>query len=276
MAETTEHVETNAAVTEEAYVGRKNAGVLIPGEACAEEQASELDLLRPDAGRNVDGSADLVQTNVAARENALVACIVEASRLSEDVRRDELALHHENQKSRAIHANIFDGLRCRVYLGEGTFVQYLAAFGYSAEGPYTWASSRTNPRLHITLKGHEILDLHRVYNLDVYLELEGVGQVKWLAPRRLQELKEGWHGPLKELIGQDKYSAIFGETPFAHMGGPPGTSSRLTNWCASFTHATNERRLPPLQVARALKFLHDGRRCEVVATPSGDGRHEAG
>eukprot|EP00747_Dinoflagellata_sp_TGD_P194884 gnl/TRDRNA2_/TRDRNA2_62842_c0_seq1.p1 gnl/TRDRNA2_/TRDRNA2_62842_c0~~gnl/TRDRNA2_/TRDRNA2_62842_c0_seq1.p1 ORF type:complete len:248 (+),score=28.26 gnl/TRDRNA2_/TRDRNA2_62842_c0_seq1:2-745(+) len=239
------------------------------GETCAEPQASELDCLRPDAGRNLDGSVDVEQTNMAARKNALVICTVEANRSSAD--RDDAVPQHENQNSRPLHANIFDGLRCRVFLEDGTVVQYLAAFGYSAEGPYTWTSSRMNPQLHITLKGHEILDLHRVYNLDVSLKLEGAGQVKWLAPRRLKELKEGWHGPMKELIGQENYSAIFGETPFARMGGVPGTSSRLTNWCASFTHATNELRLPPLQVARTLKFIHDGRRREVVVTPSGSG-----
>merc|ERR1712216_360652 len=47
----------------------------------------------------------------------------------------------------------------------------------------------------------------------------------------------------------------FGQTPFAHHAGPPGTTARLRKWFASLARCINACALSPASVANILRLL---------------------
>eukprot|EP00444_Apocalathium_aciculiferum_P001701 CAMPEP_0183399272 /NCGR_PEP_ID=MMETSP0370-20130417/11824_1 /TAXON_ID=268820 /ORGANISM="Peridinium aciculiferum, Strain PAER-2" /LENGTH=327 /DNA_ID=CAMNT_0025580401 /DNA_START=18 /DNA_END=1001 /DNA_ORIENTATION=- len=80
-------------------------------------------------------------------------------------------------------------------------------------------------------------------------------EMKWRSPRRLVQLRECLHDPVKDSLGDD-YPRYFGETPFAKHGAPRGTTQRLAAWLAKLTELVNAGTLPPNLLARTLVFLH--------------------
>mmetsp|Transcript_139417 Transcript_139417/g.445916 ORF Transcript_139417/g.445916 Transcript_139417/m.445916 type:complete len:319 (+) Transcript_139417:73-1029(+) len=79
-------------------------------------------------------------------------------------------------------------------------------------------------------------------------------EMKWRAPRRLAQIRECLHDPIKACLG-DGYAKHFGETPFAKIGAPRGTTARLAAWLSKLAELVNEGALPPSLVARTLVFL---------------------
>lgn len=115
------------------------------------------------------------------------------------------------------------------------------------------------PMLRLGVQGHEA-EQHRFYAVDVQLQLGGKGQVmQWRAPRRLTELRNGLHDPVKRALGPQEYDRFFGRSPFARSGRPPGTTARLDAWCAALADCVNAGGAPPAVLAQVVQFLADRR-----------------
>ena len=96
--------------------------------------------------------------------------------------------------------------------------------------------------------------------------------MKWTAPRRLHQLREGLHDPVKSDLGEG-YAGLFGNTPFAMMGRPIGTTERLSEWLKTLASAINSGKLKPALVARTLFFLRGPP--EVEKSRASGGRDES-
>eukprot|EP00418_Pyrodinium_bahamense_P034041 CAMPEP_0179137234 /NCGR_PEP_ID=MMETSP0796-20121207/65457_1 /TAXON_ID=73915 /ORGANISM="Pyrodinium bahamense, Strain pbaha01" /LENGTH=252 /DNA_ID=CAMNT_0020836403 /DNA_START=30 /DNA_END=785 /DNA_ORIENTATION=+ len=160
---------------------------------------------------------------------------------------------------RAIDA-VFQGWRCPISLSRSTLVPYLAAYGYAAVDADTWGEVEQWPVLEVQVLGHRAVDLHRMYLLQCSLELGGAGLLRWVAPRRLLDLREDLHDRVKLALGDKVYEHFFAGAPFARRGGPPGTTGRLRGWTAALAACINVGGASPCATAMALKFLTDGRR----------------
>eukprot|EP00929_Paragymnodinium_shiwhaense_P075109 TRINITY_DN38407_c0_g1_i1.p1 TRINITY_DN38407_c0_g1~~TRINITY_DN38407_c0_g1_i1.p1 ORF type:complete len:457 (+),score=90.46 TRINITY_DN38407_c0_g1_i1:80-1450(+) len=80
--------------------------------------------------------------------------------------------------------------------------------------------------------------------------------LKWKVQRRLIQLREHLHDPLKKDLGEDQYASFFADAPFAMKGGiMPGTSARLADWLQACANCLTARRPSPAMVAQALQFL---------------------
>lgn len=79
-------------------------------------------------------------------------------------------------------------------------------------------------------------------------------QLSWRSPRRLAQLRECLHDPVKKVLGND-YQQYFGETPFARHGNVAGTAERLNGWLTTLASVINNGQLQPSAVARVLSFL---------------------
>lgn len=75
----------------------------------------------------------------------------------------------------------------------------------------------------------------------------------WSVQRRLRDFRTGLHDPIKDQLAS-AYSAQFGGTPFAHKGGPAGTTTRLSSWVSVLANCINRRACPPSVIARLLQF----------------------
>jgi len=161
-------------------------------------------------------------------------------------------------------------------------VPYLDIWGYAAESVEVWqAATPPVPRLALELaskaeggSAHEEHCGHTWYTVDCHVSclaeagllLEGPlpenaeslsleeREMKWRAPRRLAQIRECLHDPIKACLG-DGYAKHFGETPFAKIGAPRGTTARLAAWLSKLAELVNEGALPPSLVARTLVFL---------------------
>ncbi|CAE7910833.1 unnamed protein product, partial [Symbiodinium necroappetens] len=64
--------------------------------------------------------------------------------------------------------------------------------------------------------------------------------LKWEAPRRLAQLRTDLHDRVKFGMEPKEYKALFEEAPFAHAGGPSGTTLRLSNWMSALAACINK------------------------------------
>lgn len=119
--------------------------------------------------------------------------------------------------------------------------------------------------LELAVTGHEELEGHTWYVLKCSLGAPGARRLQWSVKRRLAQLREGLHDPVKFALG-NAYGQQLGAVPFAHKGGLPGTTARLRGWLGALAAAINVGGCPPSLVWLALHFL------EVPAPPciSGD------
>mmetsp|Transcript_109753 Transcript_109753/g.342097 ORF Transcript_109753/g.342097 Transcript_109753/m.342097 type:complete len:196 (+) Transcript_109753:328-915(+) len=83
-----------------------------------------------------------------------------------------------------------------------------------------------------------------------------------MAKRRLVQIRERLHDPVKRELGGPAYETCFGAAPFAHKGGMRGTTARLKAWCEALAGAINAGICTPGMVWLTLQFL------EVPAPPS--------
>lgn len=140
-------------------------------------------------------------------------------------------------------------------LAAGEVRGFLEPYGYDAEDDKTWGSG-SRPKLTISLHQHKEFGDTTQYEVVCVVEPEGDKKpVKWATLRRLKHLREGLHDPIKVSLGDHDYKEYFGQTPFAHKGGPPGTSKRLSAWFESLAHAVNAGVLSPMTVSKIARVL---------------------
>jgi len=136
---------------------------------------------------------------------------------------------------------------------------YLERYLYAPMDDERWqlppGPKGSGPRLTIWVNGHREIDRHTFYSVQCSLVLCGSLLVEWEAPRRLLQIRECLHAPLKVSFGTGKYYRHFGNAPFARRGGVWGTTGRLKAWFAALTRAINSGALTPGEVAFVLQFL---------------------
>lgn len=134
---------------------------------------------------------------------------------------------------------------------------YLRQYGYMALSACEWYQATTSPELHLAVAGHVKAHGHTVYNVECSLAKAGEWHspfLQWRSQRRLSELREGLHDPVKVgLMGG--YVAHFSQAPFAAKGHLPGTTSRLDLWCKRLAMVLNQRQAQPYLMAQALRLL---------------------
>lgn len=135
----------------------------------------------------------------------------------------------------------------------------LQAFGYKPSGEQQWWSAPEDggPELCFRLAGHEQHAGHTWYLVECELhfgERAGGGSVQWPAPRRLTQLRNDLHDPVKLWMG-DSYDLHFVAARFAKLGGPPGTTARLSAWLTALAGAINSGQAAPCIAALTLTFF---------------------
>lgn len=136
---------------------------------------------------------------------------------------------------------------------------YLERYGYTAADASTW--SKTNnvrdwPVIHVAIPGHEEVDKHTYYFIDCSLSSPRIdlAPLKWRSRRRLCQLREELHDPLKAELKNEAFKKLI-PAPFASRGGMPGTTACLNTWCISLAKAINSGGLPPPLTALVLQFV---------------------
>lgn len=134
---------------------------------------------------------------------------------------------------------------------------YLEPFGYEVEGPTTWRCapvvSLRAPRLSLAVDGHHEDQSHTFYTVRCRLE-GGQGVIVWSGKHRLGGLRDGLHDLVTRSLRAD-YEKVFSNAPFAHRGGVPGTTVRLTRWMEALAAAANRGAIMPSTFAQVLLFL---------------------
>jgi len=110
------------------------------------------------------------------------------------------------------------------------------------------------PRLAISVEGHHEEHGCTMYGIDVSLSQKG-GVTTWHTTKRLCDLREQIHDPVKDVLGEEAYPMHFGETPFAHFGGVPGTTERLRYWLQALGSCINQGALDIKMIGVVLNFL---------------------
>lgn len=83
-------------------------------------------------------------------------------------------------------------------------------------------------------------------------------------------LRSFLHAPVKAALGP-RYVNHFAKAPFAHLGGLPGTTERLTRWCAALAACVNKQVCPPGIVWLVLSFFQVPQPClTTVSAPDDD------
>jgi len=104
---------------------------------------------------------------------------------------------------------------------------FLLKYGYAAADASSWqtsSSSESPPLLSIHVSGHDERDGHTWYQVECSLASSKHRPMNWQVSRRLAQLREDLHDPVKTSLGKS-YDTHFGKAPFAHMGGPRGTTA---------------------------------------------------
>lgn len=123
--------------------------------------------------------------------------------------------------------------------------------------------------LRIAVRGHEEVDGHTWYIIDSSIhqtyvqpqpqdgeevQPQSPTEIQWSTKKRLCDLREELHSKVKDLMGP-AYAAYFDSSPFARLGGPPGTTARLRAWLMKLAHCANEGALSASIQAYVLQFL---------------------
>jgi len=134
--------------------------------------------------------------------------------------------------------------------------------------------------LRISVRGHEEVEGHTWYIIDSHIHQSYVQpqpqdgeevqpqsptEIHWSTKKRLCDLREELHSNVKELMGP-AYAAYFDSSPFARLGGPPGTTARLRAWLTNLAHCANEGALSACIQAYVLQFLEAPAPDESAAT----------
>lgn len=137
---------------------------------------------------------------------------------------------------------------------------YIEAYGYQAACDRSWRElprlGTSSPELQLQVTGHVEEGGHTWYIVECTLVCLKLGPrpLKWRVQRRLVQMRESLHDPVKEALDDD-YVRRFGDAPFARHGGLPGTSARLQEWLSALARCINVGGCPPAVVAHVLQFL---------------------
>eukprot|EP00929_Paragymnodinium_shiwhaense_P058444 TRINITY_DN29264_c0_g1_i1.p1 TRINITY_DN29264_c0_g1~~TRINITY_DN29264_c0_g1_i1.p1 ORF type:complete len:362 (-),score=58.49 TRINITY_DN29264_c0_g1_i1:370-1455(-) len=172
-------------------------------------------------------------------------------------------------------------------------VTYLGSLGYEAADARRWKVKPVDPgpgpklRLHIDTQqgvGHQEHAGYTWYFVDcelvqgssmddwlsmniadeeqnvsgTWLESASIGsgrRLAWRAPRRLAQIRESLHDPVRQTLDDDEYEEVFADAPFALRGGWPGTTARLCHWLSTLACAINCGGVPPSIAALTLLFF---------------------
>lgn len=146
----------------------------------------------------------------------------------------------------------------------GVIEQYLRRYGYDTldgVNNLVWRTppgkqARRSPVLALQIDDHQELESHTFYEVECTLTVPGVTEdLWWKASRRLEQMRQQLHDPVKEGLGPDQYARHFVSSHFAPRGGLPGTTARLNKWCDALAACVNSRECPPRIVAHTLAFL---------------------
>lgn len=147
---------------------------------------------------------------------------------------------------------------------DGVVRLYLAKYGYSAVDASNWNAPPSSaagseqvvrPVLELRVVGHEEQDGHTWYTLECSLGLPGGRCLRWCTSKRLVQLREALHDPVKSELKRGTYKEHFGSAPFAHKGGVRGTTARLQGWCGALAGCVNQGACPPRVAWLTLRFL---------------------
>lgn len=136
---------------------------------------------------------------------------------------------------------------------------YLRDYGFAVADADTWlrapVEDTTAPFLVVKLDGHEEVKGHTLYRLDCSLAVRGGVHLDWKSKLRLIHLREGLHDRVKVLLGDRRYSSLFGNAHFPPKGGFLGTTSRLNGWFDALATCINGGLAPPSIAALTLQML---------------------
>lgn len=149
--------------------------------------------------------------------------------------------------------------KCSGFFVDDVDMPYLERFTYAPANGERWqvrpGPKGSGPSLKLCVQGHQEVKGHTLYMVECSMTAWGWFEVSWEAPRRLIQLREGLHGPLKQILGGKTYSQCFAQTPFARRGGLPGTTARLRGWFEALAECINCGKCPPCALAFVLQFL---------------------
>jgi len=115
---------------------------------------------------------------------------------------------------------------------------------------------KDHPHMELRVLGHVEQHGHTLYVMKCSISSWPGGRYSfccWSIQRRLRDFRTAMHDPIKDQLAS-VYSEKFGGTPFAHKGGPAGTTTRLSSWVSALANYINARACPPSILARLLKF----------------------
>lgn len=139
-------------------------------------------------------------------------------------------------------------------------LRYLLEFGYQARSPEAWLPgiprSASWPQLAVgEISGHSERNGHTWYNILCKIQVPGLAEHKWSAPRRLHHLRHLLHDPIKAELGQTYYDYHFKDARFARHGALRGTTDALRRWLGTWSKFINDGHVAPSLVALTLSFL---------------------
>lgn len=136
-------------------------------------------------------------------------------------------------------------------------VEFLQRYGYKAVSDECWKTlhrDKSDAMIDIRINEHHEVDRHTVYSIECKFIWDGPRELEWRADRRLVQLRKHLHDPLRKQLGS-AYSQVFNSSPFAHHGGPAGTTARLNRWFDALATSINSRACSPGTVSTLLQFL---------------------
>jgi len=142
--------------------------------------------------------------------------------------------------------------------GQAEVVPYLKQFRFNAQSPRSWEPDAEHPVLRLgMIDGHrKHCDCKHTWYVMVGKLAAGVASSTqlWQVERRLAHIRAFLHDPVKQELGNE-YKMYFETAPFAHVGGPPGTTARMGSWLKALSKAINVKILSPTFVAAIIRFM---------------------
>mmetsp|Transcript_153371 Transcript_153371/g.278719 ORF Transcript_153371/g.278719 Transcript_153371/m.278719 type:complete len:196 (-) Transcript_153371:91-678(-) len=170
------------------------------------------------------------------------------ARHSLDARERKLSRLREEDETRQCRRSAAKQAERKASIQAMDIGEYLNRMGY--------IENRPSPEIAVAVLGHAEEARCTVYELACAMRAAKAGaeRVKWVCKKRLCELREELHDPLKEALGSE-YAVRFSATPFARHGGLPGTTARLRDWFKTLSDCLSGDIIKPQECALVLQFL---------------------